>query len=281
MPIYRDYDQAALDAQYNLRARVLDHQEYFLRWDRASKEARATRRPRLDLRYDSEALDLFPAAKTPAPCLVFIHGGYWQAFGKGDFSFVAPAYQDAGVSVAVVDYTLSPKATMDEIVRQNRAAVAWLHKNARELGIDPDRVHVAGHSAGGHLTAMLLETDWRQFGLERSPVRGGSAISGLYDLEPIRLCYLNKVLGLDDASARRNSPILGVPRAAPPLILSLGTEETPEFLRQQADFAAAWRKAGLALEIADEPGTHHFSVMDRFAAPGSILNRAIMRQILA
>jgi len=281
MALYRDYDQTALDAQYNLRARVLDHQEYFQRWDRASKAARATRPCRLDLRYDVEALDLFPAAKSPAPCLVFIHGGYWQAFGKGDFSFVVPAYQDAGVSVAVVDYTLAPKARMDEIVRQNRAAIAWLHKNAREFGIDPGRIHVAGHSAGGHLTAMLLETDWRQFGLERSPLCGGCAISGLFDLEPIRLCYLNKVLGLDEASARRNSPILGVPSAAPPLILALGTAETPEFLRQQADFAAAWRRAGLALEIADEPDAHHFSVMDRFAEPGSILNRAAMRQISA
>ncbi|HTS94263.1 MAG TPA: alpha/beta hydrolase [Stellaceae bacterium] len=281
MPIYRDYDQAALDAQYNLRARVLDHQAYFERWDRASKAARATRSCRLDLRYDVEALDLFPAAKTPAPCLVFIHGGYWQAFGKGDFSFVAPAYQEAGISVAVVDYTLSPKASMDEIVRQNRAAIAWLHKNARELGIDAGRIHVAGHSAGGHLTAMMLETDWRHFGLAASPVRGGSAISGLYDLEPIRLSYLNKVLGLHAETARRNSPILAVPEKAPPLILSLGRGETPEFLRQQADFAAAWREAGLALEIADEPDAHHFSVMDRFAEPGSILNRAVERQIFA
>jgi len=279
MKIYRDYDQSALDAQYNLRARVLDHQAYFERWDRESKAARASRPCRPDLRYDVEALDLFPAAKTPAPCLVFIHGGYWQAFGKGDFSFVAPAYQDAGISVAVVDYTLAPKASMDEIVRQNRAAIAWLHKNARELGIDPGRIHVAGHSAGGHLTAMMLETDWRPFGLERSPVRGGCAVSGLYDLEPIRLAYLNKVLGLDPEAARRNSPILGVPKAAPPLILALGREETPEFLRHQAEFAEAWRKKGLALEVADEPGVHHFSVMDRFCEPGSILNRALMRQI--
>ena len=279
MMIYRDYDQSALDAQYNLRARVTDHPEYFARWDRESKAVRATRPCRLDLRYDTEALDFFPAAKTRSPCLVFIHGGYWQAFGKGDYSFVAPAYQDAGVSVAVIDYTLAPKASMDEIVRQNRAAIAWLYRNSRELGIDAGRIHVCGHSAGGHLTAMMLETDWRPFGLERSPVRGGCAISGLYDLEPIRLCYLNKVLGLDAAAARRNSPIHSVPKSAPPLILSLGTAETPEFLRQQADFAAAWRAAGLALETADQPGAHHFSVMDHFADAGSLLNRALMRQI--
>jgi len=273
MPIFRDYDQAALDAQYNLRARVADHQEYFQRWDRESKAVRASRPCRLDLPYDVEALDLFPAAKTPAPCLVFIHGGYWQAFGKGDFSFVVPAYQDAGISVAVVDYTLAPKATMDEIVRQNRAAIAWLHKNARELGIDPGRIHVAGHSAGGHLTAMMLESE------VSTRIRGGCAVGGLYDLGPIRLCYLNNVLGLDAEAARRNSPSLSVPRTAPPLILSLGTAETPEFQRQQAEFAAAWRGAGLALEIADQPGDHHFSLLDRFAEASSILNRALLRQI--
>src|SRR5262249_55797717 len=153
------------------------------------EESEAVRRARactLDIAYDVETLDLFPAEKMPAPCLLFIHGGYWQALDKSDFSYLVPPFQDARVVGAVGNNTLAPEAKIDEIVRQNRAAVAWLHHHAGEHGIDPERIHVAGHSAGGHLTAMVLATDWTAFGLDHNPVRGACAISGLYDLEPIR-----------------------------------------------------------------------------------------------
>jgi len=279
MALYRNYDRAGLDAQYFLRGRVPEHPEYFRRWAEDSAAVRLARPCRLDIPYDGERLDLFPAGRRPAPCLLFIHGGYWQALDKSDFSFLAPVFQDAGVAVAVLNYTLAPKAHMDEIVRQNRAAIAWLHGHASDYGVDPARIHVAGHSAGGHLTAMVLATDWGAFGLGRNPVRGASAISGLYDLEPIRLCYLNGVLGLDAAAAERNSPLHHLPEQSPPLILSVGTGETDEFLRQQESFAAAWRAAGLPLEIADQPGDHHFAAVERLGEPQSPLHRAVMRQI--
>jgi len=279
MALYRNYDKAGLDAQYFLRARVPEHPEYFRRWKEESEAVRKSRPCRLDVRYDVEAIDVFPAAKTPAPCLLFIHGGYWQALDKSDFSYIVPAFQDAGVAVAVVNYPLAPQVNVDDIVPENRAAVAWLHRNARDYGIDPARIHVSGHSAGGHLTAMVLETDWATFGLDHNPVRGACAISGLFDLEPIRLCYLNDVLGLDAAEAERNSPLHHLPKRSGPLILSVGSVETDEFLRQQAEFAAAWRKAGLPLEVADQPGDHHFSVVDRLAQPKSLLHQAVMRQI--
>jgi arylformamidase len=278
MALYRNYDRAGLDAQYFLRGRVPEHPEYFRRWAEDSAAVRRARPCRLDIPYDSERLDLFPAERAAAPCLLFIHGGYWQALDKSDFSFLAPAFQDAGVALAVVNYTLAPKAGMDEIVRQNRAAVAWLYRNARAYGVDPERIHVAGHSAGGHLTAMVLATAWAAFGLDRNPVRGACAISGLYDLEPIRLCYLNDVLGLDAAAAERNSPLHHLPKQSPPLILSVGTGETDEFLRQQESFAAAWRAAGLPLEIADQPGDNHFDVVGRLGQQ-SALHQAVMRQI--
>jgi arylformamidase len=279
MALYRNYDKAGLDAQYFLRALVPEHPEYFRRWKADSEAVRRSRPCRLDIAYDIEKLDLFLADKTPAPCLLFIHGGYWQALDKSDFSFLVPAFQDAGVAVAVLNYTLAPKAKMDEIVRQNRAAVAWLHRHGREYGIDPARIHVAGHSAGGHLTAMMLATDWPAFGLDHNSVRGACAISGLFDLEPIRLCYLNDVLGLDPAVAERNSPLHHLPRQSPPLILSVGTGETDEFRRQQAEFAAAWRAARLPLEIADQPGDHHYGVVERLGQPNTPLHQSVMRQI--
>ncbi len=281
MALYRDYDKAGLDAQYNIRARVTDHAEWSARWAIECEAVRKTRPARLDIPYDKEALDVFPAARTPAPALIFIHGGYWQSRSKEDFCFIVPAFQDAGVTVVMVEYTLAPKATMDEIVRQNRAAVAFVHRNAREFGIDPARIHVAGHSAGGHLAAMMMVTDWSTLGLDRPPLRGGTAISGLYDLEPIRLCYLNEVLGMDAATAARNSPIHLVPAKAPPLILALGTDEAEEFHRQQEVLAGLWRRHGLALEIADQPGDHHFSVIQRLGESDSILHRSVMRQIAA
>jgi arylformamidase len=281
MALYRDYDKAALDAQYNIRARVTDHAEWSARWAVQCEAVLKTRPSRLNVRYDKEALDVFPAVKTPAPALIFIHGGYWQSRSKEDFCFIVPAFQDAGIAVVMVEYTLAPKATMDEIVRQNRAAVAFVHKNAREFGIDPARIHVAGHSAGGHLAAMMMVTDWAMHGLDRHPLAGGCAISGLYDLEPIRLCYLNDVLGMDAATAARNSPIHLVPRQAPPLILALGTAESEEFHRQQEVLSTLWRRHGLALEIADQPGDHHFSVIQRLGEGDSILHRSVMRQIAA
>jgi arylformamidase len=126
---------------------------------------------------------------------------------------------------------------------------------------------------------MVLATDWAAVGLDRDPVRGACSISGLYDLEPIRLCYLNDVLGLDPAAAERNSPQRHLPPRSPPLILSVGTGETDEFLRQQADFAQAWRAAGLPLTIVDQPGDHHFEVVSRLGQPKSSLHQSMMRQI--
>ncbi|HUN46192.1 MAG TPA: alpha/beta hydrolase [Stellaceae bacterium] len=281
MALYRDYDKAGLDAQYNIRARVTDHEAWSARWAAAAEAVLKTRPSRLNIAYDREKLDVFPAARTPAPALIFIHGGYWQSRSKEDFCFIVPAFQDAGVAVVMVEYTLAPKATMDEIVRQNRAAVAFVHKHARDFGIDPARIHVAGHSAGGHLAAMMMVTDWTMHGLDRHPLAGGCAISGLYDLEPIRLCYLNEVLGMDAAAAARNSPIHLVPRAAPPLILALGTAESEEFHRQQEVLAGLWRRHGLRLETADQPGDHHFSVIQRLGEPDSLLHRSVMRQIAA
>src|SRR5258708_20330524 len=131
MPLYRGYDKAGLDAQYFLRARVPEHPEYSRRWAEDSAAVRRARPCRLDIPYDVETLDLFPAEKKPAPCLMFIHGGYWQALDKSDFSFLVPAFQDAGIAVAVVNYTLSPNAAMDHIVAQTRAPSPCLQRTAR------------------------------------------------------------------------------------------------------------------------------------------------------
>jgi len=170
---------------------------------------------------------------------VFVHGGYWHRLDKTDFSFVAGACRET--ATVVVNYALVPTVDLDELVRQVRASVAWVHANARSFGGDPARITVSGHSAGGHLVAMLLATDWPQFGVPADVVKAGCAISGLYDLEPIRLCYLNEVLGLTPESARHNSPVHLKPTGRAPLVLAVGADEGPEYHRQTTDLAAACR----------------------------------------
>jgi arylformamidase len=249
--VFFGYDQAALDREYDNSGKVPGAAEYLARYPAESARARDTLPTRLDLRYGpapGEALDLFlPEGGGPAPVHVFVHGGYWRALGKADFSFVARVFQPAGALVAVIDYALIPTVDMDELVRQLRASVAWLYRNAAAFGGDPERITASGHSAGGHLVAMLMSTDWARFGgLPADVVKAGCGISGLYDLEPIRLSYLNDTLGLTVETARRNSPVHVVPAAAGgPLLLAVGGLEGDEYHRQTESLAAAWRRRGL------------------------------------
>ena len=281
--IYRDYDQAGLDAQYDLRARHPDHPAFFARYATLSADTRRDRRCELDIAYGpspAETVDLFPAERPGAPLHLFIHGGYWRSLDKSDFSFVAAGLAPAGVAVAVLNYGLAPAADMDEIVRQNRAAVAWLYRNAGRFNADPQRLYVSGHSAGGHLTAMILATDWPSFaGIPDGAVKGGCAISGVFDLEPVRLTFLNEDLGLDAESAARNSPAHHLPSRGAPLIVAVGGDESDEFLRQSRDFAAAWNARGHPGELLEIAGEHHFEIVEALADAEAPLSRAMLRQM--
>lgn len=283
-PVYRDLDQAGLDTQYNIRAQIPDHPEISRRWAADSERVRVAlaSRAKIDIPFGPEPLqklDLFLTEKPGAPLLVFIHGGYWRAQDKSEFSYVAETYTASGVNLAVINYRLAPRVTMDDIVADVRTAIAFLHKNSANYGYASDAIYVSGSSAGGHLTVMALMTDWEGFGLPPDVVKGGCALSGLYDLEAIRLCYLNKEIGLDAPTAKRNSPILHLPKTSAPLILSVGGVESAEFHRQQSEFAHAWRSAGLACSVVDQVGGHHFDMIDRLADPASELWAATQRMM--
>lgn len=290
MSRYRDYDQGGLDAQYDLRPHWPDSADHIAHRERESAAVRARLPCRLDLPYGpapAERLDVFPAAGSVpaagAPCLAFIHGGYWRSSDKSDASYVAPDYVGAGITVATVNYALAPAVAMDEIVRQNRAALAWLWRNAAELGIDRRRLFVAGHSAGGHLTAMMMATDWPAFApdLPADPIAGACALSGIYDLEPIRLSFLNADVRLDAAAVAANSPLRLPPRTRAPMIVSVGALETVEYHRQQAAFADAWRPRLDRLDAVDAPGCHHYSIVGWFARADTALHRAMRAMIEA
>jgi arylformamidase len=279
--VFLHYDRAALDAEYNNRAKVKDATRWIARYGAESARARAELPMRFDVpygRHHAERLDVFPAAGGgPAPVHVFVHGGYWHRLDKADFSFVARAFPDA--ATVVVNYALVPSVDLDELVRQVRASIAWVHANARTFGGDPERITVSGHSAGGHLVAMLVATEWGKLGAPAGVVKAGCAISGLYDLEPIRLCYLNDVLALTPESARRNSPVHLEPLGRVPLVLTVGAHEGPEYHRQTSDLAAAWRGHGALIEVVEAPGHDHFSIITELERPDGALAYVIRKQI--
>jgi arylformamidase len=262
-------EKAFLNREYNNRELVPDHAQYFARWADASARARSTMTCHLDVRYGDmpgETMDIFPARKGDGSCMMFIHGGYWRSLDKKDHSFLAPALVDGGVSLAVVNYDLCPKVTIEDIVQQMLRASRWLWLHAEEYGMDQDRLYVGGHSAGGHLTAMLMCALWPVFDrqLPKDLWKGGLAISGVYDLRPLlHVDMLQPDLRLDEASAMRLSPAFMTPSTRAPVMTAVGANESSEFLRQNALIGERWR-AAFAGDIP-MPGAHHFSVLDDLA----------------
>jgi arylformamidase len=245
---------------------------------------RGQRHALIDLAYGpspGERLDLFPVpGAARAPVLAFIHGGYWQALDKGDHSDLAPAFVDRGVAFAALNYDLAPKAAIGDMIDQVRRALAYLHDHAGRLGLDPGRIFVAGHSAGGHLAASALDRSWPPVqGRPRDLVKGALSLSGVYDLEAMRRSYHQAVLGLDAEQVAAWSPARNLPADAGPLLLAVGGDETEEFRRQQAEFLDAWRGAGLRARTVELPGRHHFDVLDALRDPDQPLHRALSHLI--
>ena len=279
--ILSETDPELLDRAYNVRARVAASAAHVERWPILSEAARKMLPGALDIPYGrtpSEKLDIFPAARAGSPVLFFIHGGYWRAFDKADHSFVAPPFVAEGVCVVLPNYALCPAVTISDIVRQIADALAWTWQNITLYGGDPGRITVAGHSAGGHLTAMMLTQDWRARHLPTNPARNALAVSGLFDLESVmRTPFLQETLRLTPAEVELVSPA----RLPPPdvsdgrgtLVAAVGGDETESFLEQNTLIGAAWgRRAVPVTETL--PGLNHFSVLDEaFAKPGHRLNR--------
>jgi len=272
--LYRGMDRAALDAAYNNGAAVAEAPRFRADWAERSAVLRARHAATLDIAYGEAPrakLDLFLAEPRGTATLIFIHGGYWQMNAKENFAFIAEGPLAHGINVASLCYTLAPEAAMDRIVGEIRAAVAWLAGNLGRYGADPSRLYVSGWSAGGHLTALAM-SDAR--------ISGGLAVSGIYDLEPMRRCYLNDKLGLDAATARRHSPLFHLPDSAGRLVVTVGGGELPELQRQSAEYFAAWTAHGLTADFVALPGCHHFSAIEELARAGGRLVAAL-RQLIA
>jgi arylformamidase len=254
--------------QLNARAAVPDHPEIISRWQAESAQVRQSEAGLLDLAFGSapmEQLDFFPAEQAGAPLLVFIHGGYWRSLDKSDFTFIVPAYRRAGFNVALTNYTLSPHASVEEITRQQLRALAWLYRRSARLDFDRNRIVIAGHSAGGHLAAMMMAAHWSVFGsdLPSDLIKAGVLMSGLYDLEPVRHAeFINTDLKLDKSSTLRLSPAWMPQPNAAPFVTAVGDLESDEFKRQTAVIASQWRH-GFEREVPLHQ-ENHFTICDCF-----------------
>ncbi|MBV9198776.1 MAG: alpha/beta hydrolase [Alphaproteobacteria bacterium] len=273
--LYREMDRAQLDAAYNNTAAVPERDAIVADWATRSARVRREYAGQLDLPYGDTArqrLDLFLAADPQAPTLAFIHGGYWQIndLVKESFAFFAEGLLPLGINLSVIEYTLAPAARLDRIVAEVRRSARWLAEHLGEYGADPTRIYVAGHSAGGHLTAMTMPLP---------EVRSGIAISGIYDLEPIRLNYLNEKLALDTAEAERNSPVRHLPVTAGELVVAYGTRELPELCRQSTEYARRWTEQGLPGHLLPVDGADHFTILDSLARADGALTRALLAML--
>jgi len=280
MKLYRDFSSVDdLNWQYLPSKSGVDGSPYYDSWPNESEAVRQDLDYRADVPFGptmDEYLDIFPASQKDAPVHLFIHGGYWRVFSPKDFSFVARELVAQGITVALNNYSLCPKVTIDEVVRQNRAAVKWLVDNAADFGGDPANITVSGHSAGGHLSAMAALADWQgEYGLEGHALKGVIGISGLYDLGPFPYTDLQSHLQFTREQIERNSPINQVRSPLPPVWLVVGSDETPEFHRQADAFAHALDGAGNRVERITVEDTNHFSVMQGFKDPKSRLFKLI------
>ncbi len=264
------------ETEYNNRRRVPEHPEIVARWLADSERVRSTVSCELDVPYGPgprHRYDLFKPADSAqdAPLVVYVHGGYWQRGDRKEYSFVAEALVAQGAMVALPSYSLCPDIPVDQIIEEMRQFLVSLWRRL------PRRPVVVGHSAGGHLAAAMIATDWTRYGAPADLVRSGYGISGVFELEPLISTSLNEALRLTPETARDASPALWPP--PPPgrvFVAAVGGAESPEFLRQSLDLAAVWSAAGGTAECVVVPKANHFTVVDELARLESAMAHRVL-----
>jgi acetyl esterase/lipase len=270
--VWRGMTRAQLDAAYNNSVAVKNSADKLAEWQMRSNRLRAERNELLDQSYGTRPrnkIDIFRCGKANAPLLAYIHGGYWQRNAKEFYACLAEGPLARGMDAAMIGYTLAPEATLTGIVEEIRGALRWLRAQGPRLGIAGAQLIAAGWSAGGHLTAMAL-----------ADADAGLAISGIYDIEPCRLNYLNEKLNMTMAEQISLSPIRRLPARSPPLVIAYGTNELPELQRQSLDYHEARKAGGLPSELLALKGHDHFSILEELASPTGRLTDAAVQLVL-
>jgi arylformamidase len=285
MILYKGMDAETLEAEYNLVARRgPDFPDLVERWIARNEVHKQKSGARIDLAYGEgarEKLDFFSGGNSDGPVVIYIHGGYWQRGDKNMYSFVSEAFIKHGVSVSVLNYNLTPSVRMGQIPPQIRKATAWNWHNADELGFSREKIYVMGHSAGGHLTAMMMATHWPDFdsALPADLVKGGIPISGVFELEPIVHTSLNTGPQMDIEEAIQESPTFLPPVTNAPQLVVVGGAETSEFLRQSDDYADKFGTSERTMERYDVPEMDHFDELERLAEDDSVFFEKSMKLI--
>lgn len=272
------------DKLYNVLAAIPNANDIYNGWVEKSEEARANYKCHLNVKYgerDREILDIYPNENPNAPVMMFIHGGYWQAREPKGTNFVAPELVKLGFCVVSAGYDLCPNVTLDKITSQIQAAAQYVWHNISEYGGDRNRFFVAGHSAGGHLTAEMMATDWSKIDADipNDFVKGGVPISGVFDLAPLVTTTINEKVGLDEESARRNSPYLRDPVSTGPMILAVGGDESAAFFEQSDRLQEKWGPKLASTTRIDLKGAHHMAAIEELGKPGSLLLTEIAKLI--
>jgi arylformamidase len=271
--VYLHYTQAELDRNFDQRNWVKNALEIIGRYPGLSKATRA-RLKHYSAAYGSgpdETLDIFPAAKSPAPVQVFVHGGAWKNFSKDDYSFPADAYVPAGIHTVVLNFSNVPAVRLPEMADQVRRGIEWVYRNAASFGGDPERFYLSAHSSGAHLSALALQKD--------KYVKAATLVSGPYYLEPVVLSARSSYVKLSPQEVLEMSPGLHAERMTCPVIIGYAESDTDEFRRQSEEFAAALAKAGRLQRVVRFPGVNHFELMEKYGDPEHALLQAIFEQM--
>lgn len=282
--VFLNYDQAELDAAYDQVAYAPNEEQILKRYASNSELTRQRLGQPARLAYgpsDIEKLDVYRARHPKAPIHIYIHGGAWRGGAAKDYAFPADMFVAAGVTYVVLNFIAVQNAfgSLLPMAEQVRRAIAWIYRNAVRLGGDRDRIYVSGHSSGGHLCAVALVSDWNEHGVPADVIKGALCISGLYDLKPVRLSARSAYVRFTDAMEAELSPIRHLDKLHTSVVVAYGSYETPEFQRQNREFAAAVQAAGKPVQLILAENYNHFELVETLANPQGILGRAALAQM--
>jgi arylformamidase len=283
--VWLDMDQTELDDAYDQSVYAPNQKQVTGRYVTNSDAVRARLGAPKRFAYGStpvEGLDVWTTRRPNAPISVFVHGGAWRAGTAGAYAFPAELFVNAGAHFVVLDFASVTDLNGDlaAMAGQVRRGIAWVHRNAKSFGGDPDRLYLSGHSSGAHLAGVALVTDWKKdYGLPADTVKGALCCSGMYDMKPVRLSARSRYVKFTDEMEDALSAQRHLDRLAAPVVLAHGTLETPEFQRQSRDFAAAVKAAGKPVQLLVAPGYNHFEILETLANPYGLLGRAALEQM--